>query len=171
MSTGMRQKLALCVCLSVDARLLILDEPTSNLDPSVRGEVMKLVAEARRDGRSVIFSSHVLSEVEEVCDRVAILRGGELVHLQSLDQLKRQHRIIAVLKDRLPEIPEPLKQELSVTQLNGEVQIDTPGELSTILGWLATVPLADVYVTPVGLRAVYDRFHKTVEPADDSELA
>ena len=72
MSTGMRQKLALTAALSADVPLVILDEPTSNLDPTVRSEVGALVAESRQAGRTVIFSSHVLSEVEEVCDRVVI---------------------------------------------------------------------------------------------------
>ncbi len=74
MSTGMRQKLALAATLAADTPLVILDEPTSNLDPTVRGDVMGLVAEAKRAGRTVIFSSHVLSEAEQTCDRVAILR-------------------------------------------------------------------------------------------------
>ena len=80
MSTGMRQKLALAVVLATDARLVILDEPTANLDPTARGEVLKLVLEARDAGRTVIFSSHVLSEVEETCDRVVIVRRGSVVH-------------------------------------------------------------------------------------------
>ena len=76
MSTGMRQKLALSAVLSFDTPIVILDEPTSNLDPTMRSEVLALVREARTAGRTVIFSSHVLSEVEAACDRVAILRRG-----------------------------------------------------------------------------------------------
>ena len=91
MSTGMRQKLALIVSLSTRAPILLLDEPTANLDPSVRGEVLNLVRQARDDGRTVIFSSHILSEIEETCDRVLILRQGRLVHDQSITDLKRQH--------------------------------------------------------------------------------
>ncbi len=64
MSTGMRQKLALTATLAVEQPLLILDEPTANLDPTVRGEVLMMVLEARRAGRTVLFSSHVLSEIE-----------------------------------------------------------------------------------------------------------
>ena len=76
MSTGMRQKLALAATLAADTPLMILDEPTSNLDPTVRGIVLSLVSEARQRGRTIVFSSHVLSEVEAVCDRVAFLRGA-----------------------------------------------------------------------------------------------
>src|SRR5206468_7233994 len=69
-STGMRQKLALAAVMAADAPLCILDEPTSSLDPTARREVLKMVREVRERGRTVVFSSHVLSEVEEVCDRV-----------------------------------------------------------------------------------------------------
>ena len=95
MSTGMRQKLGLVAVLAVDAPTIILDEPTSNLDPTVRKEVAALVCEAQTAGQTVVFSSHVLEEVERLCDRVAILRRGKLVHEQLLNTLRRQHRIRA----------------------------------------------------------------------------
>ena len=91
MSTGMRQKLAMAICLSVDAPLLILDEPTANLDPTVRGQVMEMINEAKSDGRTVIFSSHVLSEIEDTCDRVGILRKGKLVHLESMSNFEKNN--------------------------------------------------------------------------------
>ncbi len=160
MSTGMRQKLALSAVMAVNSPLLILDEPTANLDPNVRAEVMTMVVEAQSAGRTVIFSSHVLSEVEDTCDRVGILRAGHLVHTQRMDTLKRQHRITARLKGRLPDVPASLEGHMSLTRLDEHtVRIETPGELSTILHWLANADLDDVYVQPVGLRSVYDRYH------------
>ncbi len=159
MSTGMRQKLALSICLSVDSPLLILDEPTANLDPTVRGCVMQMVNEAKSEGRTVVFSSHVLSEIEDTCDRVCILRRGELVHLESMASLKRQHRIRAHLTGKMPEVPVELRSVLIIKQIGNTIQIETPGELSAVLKWLAQAPLADVYVQPIGLRAVYDQFH------------
>lgn len=160
MSTGMRQKLALAITMSVDTPLLILDEPTSNLDPTVRGVVLQLVAEARHEGRTVIFSSHVLSEVEEVCDRVVILRAGQLVHTQEMSQLRRRHVIRAKLKQPLPKVPAHLDGQLTIeSDGDDRVCIETPGDLSPLLGWLATLPLDEVKIEPVGLRAVYDRYH------------
>jgi ABC-2 type transport system ATP-binding protein len=160
MSTGMRQKLALAAVLSLQTPIVILDEPTSNLDPTMRGEVLALVREARTAGRTVIFSSHVLSEVEAVCDRVAILREGRLVHTQVVSQVRRQHRIRARLTGPLQPAPEHLAAELSI-KVNGasHVIIETPGELSGLLGWLAQSPLAEVHIEPVGLQSVYDRYH------------
>jgi ABC-2 type transport system ATP-binding protein len=160
MSTGMRQKLALAVVLAAATPLLILDEPTSNLDPTVRGEVAALVREARSAGRTVLFSSHVLSEVEQACDRVCILRAGRLVHTQVMSELRRQHRIRARLTGPLPPVPDSLRAELVVrTDRGGEVEILAPGELAPLLGWLAGLPLAEVRIEPVGLQAIYDRYH------------
>ena len=158
MSTGMRQKLALAICLSNQASLLILDEPTANLDPTVRGQVMEIIREAKKSGRTVVFSSHVLSEIEDTCDRVGILRSGELVHLESMVALNRQHRITANLNGDMPDPPDGLA-DVSVKQVGQRIQIETPGELSAVLKWLADAPLTDVSVQPVGLRSVYDRFH------------
>ncbi len=169
MSTGMRQKLALAIALSNDAPMLILDEPTANLDPTVRGRVIEMVAEAKSAGKTVVFSSHVLSEIEDVCDRVAILRSGKLVFQQSMADLKKQHRVRARLDGVLPEIPSQLKDSVTITQTGSSVQIETPGELSNVLKWLSEAPLRDVYIQPVGLRAVYDRFHSDQTPASDQQ--
>jgi ABC-2 type transport system ATP-binding protein len=160
MSTGMRQKLALAAVLSLDTPIVILDEPTSNLDPTMRSEVLALVREAQAAGRTAIFSSHVLSEVEAACDRVAILREGQLVHTQIVSQVRRQHRIRARLTGAMQPAPAELARELSI-KINGasQVVIETPGELSGLLGWLAQAPLAEVHIEPVGLQSVYERFH------------
>ena len=160
MSTGMRQKLALAAVMSIDAPLLILDEPTSNLDPTIRADVLALVREARQAGRTIIFSSHVLSEVEQVCDRVVILRRGQLVHTQVVAELLRQHRIRAELTGPLPPLPKHLEGKLAVHNgHHGKLTIETPGELSPLLGWLAQAPLREVRIEPIGLQAVYDLYH------------
>jgi ABC-2 type transport system ATP-binding protein len=161
MSTGMKHKLALAATLSADVSIYILDEPTANLDPTVRASVLDLVKEAKAVGKTVIFSSHILSEVEEVCDRVVILRAGRLVHTQLMAELRQQHRIIALLKEPMPAIPEELRGQLSVMS-NGDdrVVFEAGGELPSLLHWLATLPLADMRIEPLGLRTIYDRFHR-----------
>jgi ABC-2 type transport system ATP-binding protein len=162
MSTGMRQKLALAAVLATDVPLVILDEPTANLDPSARAEVLALVREARAAGRTVIFSSHVLSEVEETCDRVAILRAGRLVHEQSLEDLRRCHRIHARLAGPFAGVPAALADRVAVTAggTGGRIVLEASDSLAPLLGWLATLPLEEMQVEPVGLAAVYERFHR-----------
>jgi len=161
MSTGMRQKLALAVVLATDATLVILDEPTANLDPTARAVVLDLVREAQAAGRTVMFSSHVLSEVEATCDRVVILRAGRVVHEQSVAQLRRHHRITARLEGPLGAVPTALREHVTVSRdRDGTVVLETADSLRPLLGWLATLPLGEIRVDPVGLDAVYDRFHR-----------
>jgi ABC-2 type transport system ATP-binding protein len=161
MSTGMKHKLALAATLAADVPIYILDEPTANLDPTVRASVLDLVKEAKAAGKTVIFSSHILSEVEEVCNRVVILRSGRLVHTQSMAELRQQHRIIALLKEKMPPIPDELQAQLSVVSNgNDQVVFEAGGELPSLLHWLATLPLADMRIESLGLRTIYDRFHR-----------
>jgi ABC-2 type transport system ATP-binding protein len=160
LSTGMKRKLALAGTLAAATPLVILDEPTSNLDVGVRGEVIAMVVEAREAGRTVIFSSHVISEVEQSCDRVVLLRRGRLVFEQLVAELRRQHRIQATLNGPLPAPPAELAGQIMIRHgSNKQITIETPGELSPLLGWLAQLPLAEVQIEPFGLQAIYDRFH------------
>lgn len=164
MSTGMRQKLALAVVLGVDTPLLILDEPTANLDPTIRGAVLDFVLEAKQAGRTVIFSSHVLSEIEETCDRVAFLRGGRLAHQLSMSDLFQRHRITASLSSQPIEVPQRLCNCASVSEVGignaKHLRIDTAGDLAPLLSWLDSLSLEKVRIEPLGLRAVYDAVHQ-----------
>jgi ABC-2 type transport system ATP-binding protein len=94
-STGNKKKLLLVIAFMRSPRLLILDEPTSGLDPLNQQTFNAMVLEAKRDGATVFLSSHVLSEVEHVCDRVGVIRAGRLVTVASLEELHeiRLHRV------------------------------------------------------------------------------
>ncbi len=158
-SSGMRQKVALAATLSVDTPVVILDEPTTHLDPTARREVLALVREAKQAGKTVVFSSHVMSEVEDACDRVAILRAGQLVHMQPIGSLRRQHRIRARLSGPLGEVPERVREHAQVVAAGEVLEVIVSGELCELLGWLAMLPLADLQIEPLGLKAVYDQYH------------
>lgn len=88
LSKGNRQKVALIAALATRADLLLLDEPTSGLDPLMEVAFRDAIAEARERGQTIFLSSHILSEVEALCDRVGILRAGKLVDEGSLAQLR-----------------------------------------------------------------------------------
>jgi ABC-2 type transport system ATP-binding protein len=87
-SKGNRQKIGLIAAFASRAELLVLDEPTSGLDPIMEREFRRCVATAQANGQTVFLSSHILSEVEALCDRVAILRNGRLVEIGTLDELR-----------------------------------------------------------------------------------
>ena len=164
MSTGMRQKLALSVVMAIDSPLMILDEPTANLDPSVRKEVLTLVKEAQAEGRTVIFSSHVLDEIENVCNRVIILRGGELVHQQAIDDVTNEFQIRIISNESLPPVPAALAEKAVLESTPSEdghsLDLKVQGDLNGVLEWTSSLPLESVRMHPVDLRSVYDRFHE-----------
>jgi ABC-2 type transport system ATP-binding protein len=86
-STGMRQRLGIASTLIADPALVILDEPTNGLDPAGQREVRDLIPQLAREGRSVLLASHLLHEVQQVCDRVAILSRGKLLHVGTVRDL------------------------------------------------------------------------------------
>ncbi len=97
-STGMRQKLGLVAALQHDPPVIILDEATSGLDPVMQARLLEMLDERARAGRTVFFSSHSLGEVDELCDRVAMVRDGRLLLVKSVDELRRARvRTVEVL--------------------------------------------------------------------------
>lgn len=160
MSSGMRQKLAIVAVFAAETPILVLDEPTTHLDPTARRDLLALVREAQAAGRTVLFSSHVFSEVEEACDRVGILRQGKIVDVQSLADVKRQHRVRLWLNGPWQPPPTTLAAHLRVVHNDdGAVTMETPNRLAPLLGWLATLPVAEMQIEPLGLRAIYERHH------------
>ena len=103
-SSGNKQKLGLVAALMGKPDLLMLDEPAIGLDPLIQQVVLELVEEARDEGRTVFFSSNILSEVQSVCDRVGIIRDGKLVKVESVDTLMAQpfHRL-RIRFDTMPD--------------------------------------------------------------------
>ena len=169
-STGMKQKLALSQAFADPVDILILDEPTSALDPSARADVLNLVTEARRNGQTVIFSGHVLSEVEQVSDRVAIMRRGRLMHVE--DMHDRQGMRMLLLKYR-GEPPETFPEELELTLRNREGGVDLlehRGTVGPLLGWLLEREVVDLAIGTEDLKTLYDKFHGPDAPDDDEVL-
>ncbi len=159
MSTGMRQKLALASVLSCGTGLAILDEPTANLDPTIRGEVLRMVREVRDAGRTVLFSSHVLSEIEDVCDFAAIMREGQVVHRVNLHELRTVHRIsgklpIELNRNALENLPQEIKL---ISRTDRQFVLHVQGPLEFALRWMADQTFEELRMEPIGLRQVYDQ--------------
>jgi ABC-2 type transport system ATP-binding protein len=158
LSSGMKRKVALLTVLAPHVAIVIMDEPTNALDPTMRDLLLAQVRHARDRGQAVVFSSHVLTEVEEVCDRVAILRRGRLVHLQEMAQLRAGRRVqLRLLEGKALG---PLVAGLQVVaEQDGAMMLEYSGPLGALLAWLAEQPVADVRLEPLGLRAIYQRYH------------
>lgn len=138
MSTGMKRKMGIIIALAHRPRLLILDEPTLGLDPLMQEVFHELVLEAKAEGRTVFMSSHSLPEVEEVCDRVGIIRDGELQAVETVEKLTRvAFRWMTVTYDT-PITPNGLAELPGVSDLSTEdhtlrLKVEGSADLDTLL--------------------------------------
>ena len=148
--------------------MLILDEPTSALDPSARSEVVRMVKEARTQGQTVIFSGHVLSEVEAVSDRLAILRRGRLMHVEDMQTRRRLRMLLVRFAGEVPErFPEELK--LFIRERNERTcLLEHHGAISPLLRWLSEAPVEDVAIGTEDLHSLYNQYHGP-DVVDDEE--
>jgi ABC-2 type transport system ATP-binding protein len=160
LSSGMKRKVALLQVLVPRTPLVIMDEPTNALDPIMRDELLAQVREAHKRGQTVLFSSHVLSEVENVCDRVAILQRGRLAHVQVMSELREGRLIRARFTGDIASLP-PLAGLQVQAQQHDWLTLEYTGPLPQLLAWLACQPLADLRMEPLGLKAIYHRYHGT----------
>jgi len=162
MSSGMKRKIALMQVLLPETPLVILDEPTNTLDPSMRDQLLGQLAEAAKRGQAVLFSSHVLTEVEQVCDRVAILQEGRLVHWEDMKTLRSQRRVRVRLSEPITAITLPAG--VSSLKTDGqELEFPYAGPMPELTRWLATMPIADLRVEPLGLAEIYQQYHRLGE--------
>ncbi|MFC9429440.1 ATP-binding cassette domain-containing protein [Streptomyces sp. NPDC056987] len=171
-SKGNRQKVALVAAFASDVELLILDEPTSGLDPLMEEVFQSCVAEERDRGRTVLLSSHVLSEVEALCDRVSIIRRGVTVETGSLAELRHLTRtsVSAELAgppaglDRLPGV-----HDLDVRGTRVRLQVETD-KLDAVLRSLSGAGIRSLSSTPPTLEELFLRHYAAdgADPADGS---
>jgi ABC-2 type transport system ATP-binding protein len=159
-SRGMRQKLAIVQAVQHAPSLLVLDEPTEGLDPLVQRGFFELLRERRAAGTTVFFSSHILSEVEELCDRVAIIRQGRVVDEGRIEDLRRRRarRVTLVLSD--PEAAVDVAGAEALRRDGARVTFDYHGDAAALVRALATLPLADVRVEDPGLDEVFLSYYR-----------
>lgn len=165
-STGMKRKLGLIQAFQADPLLLILDEPTEGLDPLMQESFYELLADVRNRGRTVFMSSHVLPEVERVCDRLAMLRKGQVVLLSSVeDARKLASRRVRVAFQRDVAVPPSLPQGYEMVDAKSRTWIlRVNGQLGSLPSFLVALPVADLAVEEARLEDVLVKYYR-----DDSE--
>lgn len=157
-SSGNKRKLGLVLALMHQPELLILDEPSSGLDPLVQQTFMQLMREARANGQTVFLSSHVLAEVRAICDRVGILREGRLEEVKRVDALMKQdYRVVVTrLREPAPETVFSAVPGVSSIQINGrEATFNLAGDFNPLLDALRGIYVEDMYVVEPSLEDIF----------------
>ncbi|MFK4089444.1 ATP-binding cassette domain-containing protein [Kribbella sp. NPDC020789] len=169
-SKGNRQKVALVAALASNVELLILDEPTSGLDPLMEDIFQDCIREERDRGRTVLLSSHILSEVEALCDRVTIIRKGRTIEQGTLTELRHFTRvsITAELERPLPSLARvPGVHDLQMDGTRFSCQVDS-GALSDVLQALTTVGVRSLVSQPPTLEEMFLQHYQ--DTTGDDEL-
>ncbi len=164
-SKGNRQKVALIAAFSTDSDLFILDEPTSGLDPLMEKVFQECVLEAKKDGKSVLLSSHILSEVEKLCDRVGIIRRGEIIETGTLEELRHLTRTNLVIQTKQPiDELEKLKgiHEVVCEDLKFSFQVDGK-DLDEVIRYVSQYGLVKLESTPPTLEDLFMRHYVETE--------
>ena len=169
-SKGNRQKVALIAALASDVELLLLDEPTSGLDPLMEAMFRECIAEERKNGRTVLLSSHILAEVEVLCDRVSIIRSGRTVESGTLAELRHLTRT-SIVAD-LANPPSGLAElsgmhDLQVDGKRVHCEVDS-AELGDVLRHLTSFGLLSLISQPPTLEDLFMRHYQTEQPVSDS---
>jgi len=160
LSHGTRQKLGIVQAFFHRPELVVLDEPTNGLDPLMQEEFYRLLAEVRREGRTVFFSSHNLPEVEKTCQRIAIIREGALVALETLEGLKRRKQKRLTLTLREPADGLELPGARCIARDGERYEFLVSGELGPLLERLARLPVADMALPEPDLEEVFMAYYR-----------
>jgi ABC-2 type transport system ATP-binding protein len=159
-SKGNRQKVAIVAALSSDVELLILDEPTSGLDPLMENVFQEVVREAKDRGTTVLLSSHIMSELESLADRLSIIRDGVIVKTGTIDELRGRSR--TTIHATLERIPDPAAMplmgdiHLDSHRLAATVETAQIGQAMTLLGEYGITALT---VEPPSLESLFLRLY------------
>ncbi|MQS53370.1 ABC transporter ATP-binding protein [Companilactobacillus mishanensis] len=165
-SKGNRQKVALIAAFSTDADFYIFDEPTSGLDPLNEEYFQKSVLELKKQGKAVLLSSHILSEVEKMCDRIGIIRKGEIVETGTLAEMRHLTRTVIEFKtiDPAPELGSMPGVHNVVTQANGLQTFSVDSDhMTEVMDYLAGKQIVSLQSTPPTLEDLFMRYYNTDE--------
>ena len=174
MSRGNRQKVALVMALAHRPKLVILDEPTSGLDPLMQDTLADCLREMAVAGHTVSFSSHTLSEVESLCDRVAIVRDGRIVVDEPLGVMKARAPRTAVVTFESAAVADDVAVPDFVTvqkRSGNELRVQLTGSAAALTRWVASQPITDLSIGQPNLEFLFRRYYNrdSVEPVRESD--
>ncbi len=165
LSQGNKQKVGLIQCFLSDVHLILLDEPTLGLDPLMKQEILNIIREQKEEGKTVFFSSHILSEVQKVADRVGIIRKGRLVEIANTADLIGRSLTRATVQ--FDEAVSPAAFEgvsnvdiLRVNDNNHAYTLQIRGEMNGLIKALAEYPVLDLEITKPSLEEVFLNYYE-----------
>jgi ABC-2 type transport system ATP-binding protein len=173
LSRGNRQKVGVVAAFMGDEPLLVLDEPTTGLDPLMQREFLALVSEAKAAGRTVFLSSHNLIEVERACDRVGIIRDGALTEVRRVAELFGVHQrsINLLLAAPAPADLFDLPNVDVLAQTGREIHLMARGDINPLMGRIARLAIDDIAITTPDIEDVFLSHYRSAGVASGASVA
>ncbi|MHB8792347.1 MAG: ABC transporter ATP-binding protein [Thermoleophilia bacterium] len=162
LSRGNRQKVAILLAMMHDPEILILDEPSTGLDPLMQQEFYTILGEFKSRNKTVFLSSHILTEVERVCDRVGIVREGKLVDVRAIEDLRRNkvRHMDVIFLEKVDEAEfRQLPQVLDVTGTDNHIRITMRGDVDALIKLISRYRVEDLTFTQPSLEDFFMSFY------------
>jgi len=166
LSFGNKKKVGIVQGLLHEPKLVILDEPTSGLDPLMQQRFFELLEEERQKGTTIFYSSHILSEVQRLCDRVAILKAGKLVRLEKISALKENANKRVRLESAVSVAPDyfAMAGVSHEERQGGEIRFLFRGDLQALTGKIAAMSLTSLYIEEPDLEEIFLHYYEKDAP-------
>lgn len=161
LSYGNKKKVGIVQGLLHSPKLIILDEPTSGLDPLMQQKFFNLIAEENKKGATVFFSSHILSEVQQLCDRVAIIKDGEIVSIEDVKSLQKDnYKKFTISGDELNSGRFKIDGVTELKETENEVSFFYKGDVNIMIKLLGTLSLSNVLIEEPTLEEIFMHYYE-----------
>lgn len=162
LSSGNKQKLGLVLALMSEPEIIIMDEPTVGLDPLLQSLIYEVLEGLRKKGVTILISSHNLNEVERLCDRVGIIRAGQMVAVEPVGQLegKRLHKIEVRFADSFKKSEFDISGVEKIEEIPGGLIITSGGDLNKLISVISKHKVVDLEITHASLEEIFLKFYE-----------
>lgn len=159
LSLGNLKKVGIILALMHDPDFIIMDEATSGLDPLMQEEFYEIIKEEKKKGKTIFFSSHILNEVKKICDKVAIIKEGEIIAIEDINNLNNSNLVkVKIGGDKVKDIIKELKINIDV--LNNEVEFVYSKDINILINTISKYKLDKIIIEELNMEEIFMHYYK-----------
>ncbi len=160
LSTGNKKKMGIVMALLSSPKLIVLDEPTTGLDPLIRKNFFELMEEEKKRGASILISSHELSDIQRLCDRVAIIKEGKIIAIEEMEQLKTKRLKNVTIETDYSDPEITLSGVSNVSRQGNVITFDYNGDMKKLIRYLDGLDVTNIDITEASLENIFMHFYE-----------